>query len=552
MDSNSLNNKSLNDRNVRFNAKSLLLSILSLLSVFFIVFTVQASWNNPQEQTKLDLLQTDLILQATQSLEPAKDNSVGNLLQSFITDSNSQDPQDIYAPSLRSYQEVLQVNKSALDRINQLDQNTSKVSKATSKASKAKKPIDNTDFLSKQRQKKLTNVVEISLRTGLLQVQTGDIQGAIATWSSIAEFGQPMTSHVLTAQTLQGLWSEPTALFPNAEKQIQYTLDGWYRQVALTKLYESQQRTEKLTELKKQTQIEINLAISRLVIINSIPLIGGGIGFLLWLILIIQWIFFRKSSPFYLEPKADIEQNPQSITWEVPWGIDVTWEVMVLWFTAFCLMTQLILPLVFEVLGIESRSSEDFTLQALLVLIPYTLSVIPMLPIIQTSIASYRPLPEGWFRFKLTSPQWIAWGLGGYFAAVPLVLITSIISQKFLQGQGGGNPLLPILTQSQNILPKFLLWATLAIAAPFFEEYLFRGFLLPSLTKFLPVWAAIALSGFLFAVAHLNLADIIPLSVLGIVMGFVYWRSKNLLSSMFLHCLWNSGSFFALIALGGK
>ncbi|MCE2887335.1 MAG: CPBP family intramembrane metalloprotease, partial [Pseudanabaena sp. 42896M_M3] len=65
-------------------------------------------------------------------------------------------------------------------------------------------------------------------------------------------------------------------------------------------------------------------------------------------------------------------------------------------------------------------------------------------------------------------------------------------------------------------------------------------------------WSAIALSGFFFALAHLNLADIIPLTTLGIIMGFVYWRSKNLLSSMLLHCLWNSGSFLALIALGGK
>ena len=66
MDSKSLNDKSLN-------AKSLLLSILSLLSILFILFTLQASWNNPQEQTKLDLLQTDLILQATQVQEKAQD-----------------------------------------------------------------------------------------------------------------------------------------------------------------------------------------------------------------------------------------------------------------------------------------------------------------------------------------------------------------------------------------------------------------------------------------------------------------------------------------------
>jgi membrane protease YdiL (CAAX protease family) len=525
MDSQSLNDKS-------WNAKSLLLSILSLLSVFFIILTLQVSWNNPQEQTKLDLLQTDLILQATQSVNQEQDHFAGDFLQSLISDG---DPQDIYTQSLRSYQEVLQANKSALERLSH------DVSGADSQS------------LSKQLQKKQNAVSEISMRAGLLQIQTGDIQGAIATWSNVKEIeGESMTSYGLTTQILQGLWSEQTILFPNAETQIRNTLDGWYRQIALAKLYQAQQRSEELSNLVQQTQTDVNSAIKRLVIVNSIPLIGGSIGVVLWLGLLVQWIFFRKSSPFYTKSESEANQTSNQINWQVPWGMGTIWEVMVLWFSAFCLITQLVLPLIFELLGIESRVSEDFTLQALLVLIPYTVSVMPMLPILRFSLAAYRPLPEGWFRFKLTSPQWLAWGIGGYFAAVPLVLIVSVISQKFLQGQGGGNPLLPILTESQNILPKFLLWSTLAIAAPFFEEYLFRGFLLPSLTKFLPVWGAIAASGFLFALAHLNIADIIPLSVLGIVMGFVYWRSKNLLSSMLLHCLWNSGSFLALIALGGK
>jgi len=533
MDSKPLHEKSLN-------AKSLLLSILSLLSVLFIVFTLQASWNNPQEQTKLDLLQTDLILQATQIQDPKTENRQGrsqkdDIFQVLIGESK---PQDIYTQALSSYQEVLKASKSTLTRLDRLvlDPDSGGY---------------DLEAISKQQQKKLTSVSEISIRAGLLQMQTGNIQGAIATWEDVAALeGESMSSYGLTAQILKGLWSEPTMLFPNAETQIRRTLDGWYRKVALTKLYQAQQRDEKLPELEQQAQIEVNLAINRLVVVNSIPLIGGSVGILVWLGLLVQWIFFRKSSPFHR--KSDLDTNPNQISWQVPWGIETTWEVMVLWFTAFCLMTQLVLPLIFEFLGLQSRASEDFTTQALLVLIPYTLSVIPMLPILQASLAAYRPLPEGWFRIKITPPQWLAWGIGGYFAAVPLVLIVSVISQKFLQGQGGGNPLLPILTESQNDLPKFLLWTTLAIAAPFFEEYLFRGFLLPSLSKFLPVWGAIALSGFFFALAHLNVADIIPLSILGMVMGFVYWRSKNLLSSMLLHCLWNSGSFFALIALGGK
>ena len=542
MDSKSLNNKSLN-------AKSLLLSILSLLSILFIFITLQASWNNPQEQTKLDLLQTDLILQATQAQE--KTQNTDDIFQILIDDGK---PQSLYAQALTSYQEVLNATKSTLTRLDRLSLDPTIGS-------------EDSQVLIKQRQKKQTNVSEISTRMGLLQVQTSDIQGAIATWDRVTELeGQSMSTHGLTAQILKGLWSEPKMLFPNAETQIQRTLDGWYRKAALTQLYQAQQRSEKLPELEQQAQIEVTSAINRLIIVNSIPVIGGGVGILVWLGLLIQGIFFRKASPFYTNSKSDLRSdlksdlkgdlksdlNASNTNWQVPWGIEKIWEVMVLWFTAFCLITQLVLPLIFELLGIQSKVSEDFTLQALLVLIPYTLSVIPMLPILQASLASYRPLPENWFRIKLTSPQWIVWGIGGYFAAVPLVLIVSVITQKFLQGQGGGNPLLPILTDSQNNLPKFILWTTLAIAAPFFEEYLFRGFLLPSLTRFMPIWGAIALSGFVFALAHLNVADIIPLSVLGMVMGFVYWRSGNLLSSMLLHCLWNSGSFFALIALGGK
>ena len=88
--------KPLNDKS--WNAKSLLLSILSLLSILFIFITLQASWNNPQEQTKLDLLQTDLILQASQGQEKATDD----IFQVLIGDRESQNPQNIYAQALSS------------------------------------------------------------------------------------------------------------------------------------------------------------------------------------------------------------------------------------------------------------------------------------------------------------------------------------------------------------------------------------------------------------------------------------------------------------------
>lgn len=81
---------------------------------------------------------------------------------------------------------------------------------------------------------------------------------------------------------------------------------------------------------------------------------------------------------------------------------------------------------------------------------------------------------------------------------------------------------------------------------------MFRGFLLPSLTRYLPVWGAIVLSGVIFAVAHLSLAEIIPLATLGIILGIVYTRSRSLLASITVHSLWNSGTLFSLFLLGSK
>ncbi len=81
---------------------------------------------------------------------------------------------------------------------------------------------------------------------------------------------------------------------------------------------------------------------------------------------------------------------------------------------------------------------------------------------------------------------------------------------------------------------------------------LFRGFLLPSLTRYLPVWGAILVSSLLFAVAHLSLSEILPLTTLGIVLGVVYTRSRNLLASMLIHSLWNGGTLLSLFLLGSR
>ena len=88
-----------------------------------------------------------------------------------------------------------------------------------------------------------------------------------------------------------------------------------------------------------------------------------------------------------------------------------------------------------------------------------------------------------------------------------------------------------------------------AVLAPVLEETVFRGFLLPSLTKMMPVPAAVVVSAAAFATAHLSARDFPQLFAFGILLGFVYVRSRNLLSTMVVHGAWNGGVLLLLAAL---
>jgi hypothetical protein len=97
--------------------------------------------------------------------------------------------------------------------------------------------------------------------------------------------------------------------------------------------------------------------------------------------------------------------------------------------------------------------------------------------------------------------------------------------------------------------PAFLPLLSAGVLAPLLEESVFRGFLLTSLTKRMPVWAAVLGSSAAFAVAHLSVRDAPVLFALGCLLGFLYVRSRNLLTPMLVHGVWNSAVLTLLFVL---
>ena len=91
-----------------------------------------------------------------------------------------------------------------------------------------------------------------------------------------------------------------------------------------------------------------------------------------------------------------------------------------------------------------------------------------------------------------------------------------------------------------NMAAMFL---AIAVFGPVVEELLFRGLLQNALAKYVPIWGAIILSSFLFALVHLQPYAIPGLMSLSIAFGYLYHRTGSLRTNIILHM---ANNIFAL------
>jgi len=76
---------------------------------------------------------------------------------------------------------------------------------------------------------------------------------------------------------------------------------------------------------------------------------------------------------------------------------------------------------------------------------------------------------------------------------------------------------------------------SIAIMAPFFEEFIFRGVMLDGLLKRKSTWTAILISAALFGLVHLNPWQFVTAMIIGTLAGWVYSRTKSLIYCMIIH-----------------
>lgn len=514
--------------------KRIILSILTVLTLGLVSLSLIESWNEPQIQSQLELYQTNLILHAAEwKGENFSDADIATAKQTLLGN-------DLFENALKQYQEASENGEKNLQKTRQQLQ--------ALKPASEEMPVQQTTTTEQKKLQLIANqqqnsLDEIDLRLGILQLKNNQKDKAIQTWQNIVKYASNETIErpiIQTAQVLEKLAN--SRISPETEIVIKQNLDGWFRYQALSEYYQIQKDTTSLATLQANEQKIAEKAVIKLGIIGVVPTLGFIGGTALLIGLLIQRL---------IKGKEAVLATNSDVAWETPWNWEIIWQVLV---GGFFFVGQIAAPLILQTLNALLKINPgtfDVRGKAIYILFSYIVLAGGGILAIYFSVKPFAPLPKDWFRIDLKG-KWFLWGLGGYLVALPLVVLVSLINQKIWQGQGGSNPILPIALEGKDAVALTIFFITASIGAPIFEEIMFRGFLLPSLTRYMPVSGAIVVSGLIFALAHLNVSEVLPLATLGIILGVVYSRSRNLLASMFLHSLWNSGTLLSLYLLGNS
>ncbi len=149
-----------------------------------------------------------------------------------------------------------------------------------------------------------------------------------------------------------------------------------------------------------------------------------------------------------------------------------------------------------------------------------------------------------WARWTEVSPKWLRTRPWTVLAWSVIAALGTLIPSAWVQEQ---MPELPNLVESEfdMILGNRWGYVTIGLLAPLSEEIVMRGGILKELLKStkLSPWGAIAISALFFSLIHMNPAQMPHAFVIGLLLGWMYWRTGSILPCMAYHWANNSAAY---------
>lgn len=244
----------------------------------------------------------------------------------------------------------------------------------------------------------------------------------------------------------------------------------------------------------------------------------------------------------YQEVRATRERETEPLR-RLPWGIRDVAVALIAVFFAFCVTVGVTVGL-FIALDLSERGrivaglATNAGLEIMAVLI--VLHIVVRWRHGGFGDLGFRPFPVS----RL-------WWVGGFFLAAYAILVAYF---AIVQGLG-----ITWLEPRQQV-PEGTFDSTLSVAvaamavvavAPFTEELFFRGFIFAGLAGRVGVPAAAVVSGLLFSLVHGQPGLVLPFTLIGVLLAYVYYKSGSLWVSILAHLVYNGVAFAVMNAVEG-
>ncbi|KAL3155478.1 hypothetical protein ABBQ38_011032 [Trebouxia sp. C0009 RCD-2024] len=240
------------------------------------------------------------------------------------------------------------------------------------------------------------------------------------------------------------------------------------------------------------------------------------------------------------EPTADKAGKAQDATrWQVPWGGGQVARLMLqIW-----ALEAISVPLLTQLRGL-SLAETSFSDKAVSAAAVQFLKLLGAVLIVRRGLTPYKPLPPKWKRYRLNAEA-LGLGVSGGVTALCLTLLTAAATGGAAAQNTG--TVTTLLGDGQAITVTAIGAASI-LGAPVLEEYTYRGFLLPSLTKWMQTPAAVLTQAVIFAGSHLSAGDLVPLTALGVCLGTVTVAAEgNLVAPTLAHVLYNAAILYNIV-----
>ncbi|MCD8290544.1 MAG: CPBP family intramembrane metalloprotease [Prevotella sp.] len=148
-----------------------------------------------------------------------------------------------------------------------------------------------------------------------------------------------------------------------------------------------------------------------------------------------------------------------------------------------------------------------------------------------------------WRKWAVVSPAWLKKGNWDVLFWSAIISLGTLLPSVWLQD------VLPELPDAMGDTFKMIMhnpfgYLMICLFAPLVEELVFRGAILKSLLKvFKNHWVAILISAAFFALVHGNPAQMPHAFLIGLLLGWMYYRSGSILPGVTLHWVNNTAAY---------